>query len=186
MKQLAKSTTLALALCITGSAMAAPDENKVTTYEMDASGGTAKDHWVSFVSFDEKDDKVNGIAFVVIGKGSTLEEAYGITYKNRAGKLGIVTIEAAKLARKGNTEGKTTVGTIKITEEQYKAAKKVMAAWRAKTEFGESDVKASIGFSMETMRVLGMRFAFAGLATPHPLNYYGDISIINRKLGKKK
>ncbi|HIA47366.1 MAG TPA: hypothetical protein EYN96_05205 [Candidatus Hydrogenedentes bacterium] len=186
MKQLAKLTTLALALCITGIANAAHHENNITTYEMDSSGGTAKDHWVTYVSFDEKGDKTSGIAFAAVGKGDTLEAAYGITYTSRVGKTGVVSVKAANMARKGNTDGKTTVGIVKITEEQYNAAKKVLDEWKAKTEFGEDDTKASLTFSMNFMRVTGLKFPFAGLSTPHPLTYYGDISIINRKLGRKK
>jgi len=186
MKPLASFMTLAITLAITGIASAAHHENKVTTYEMDSSGGTAKDHWVMFVSFDENDDKTTGVAFAAVGKGDTLEVAYGITYTNRVGKTGVVSVEAANKARKGNADGKTTVGTIKVNEEQYDAAKKILAGWKAKTDFGEIDAKASLTFSMNTMRVIGLKFPFTGLATPHPLTYFGDISFINRKLGKKK
>lgn len=186
MNKLITSCALTLALLVSGLASANQDENKVTTYEMDSSDGTSTGHWVSFVSLDEKGNKSNGVAFAAVGKGDTVEAAFGITYASPAGKTGAVTVDAAKTAVKGSPDGKTTVGIVKLSEAQYKAAKEVIETWTKKTEYGEDDTKASLTFSMEVMRAADMKFPFAGLATPHPLTYFGDISIINRKLGQKK
>ena len=186
MRQFAMMMAAVLVWGATASTMAAHHENKVTKYEMDSSGGTSTGHWISFVSFDEKSNMASGVAFASVGKGDTTETAFGITYTGRTGKTGSVSVEAALKAAKGNEKGKTTVGIVKITEEQYTAAKKVIATWKKKTEFGEDDTKASLSFSMEVMRATGLKFPFSGLATPPPLRYYGDISFINRKLGRPK
>lgn len=153
--------------------------------ELDASGGKSEGHWVIFVSKALAPNAPMGTVAAGVGKGDTLDAAFGMYIDAAKPQVGKVNADVIKEARESDKEPEATTVIAKITPEQYKAAKAIIDEWSKKDEFIDRPNDVVVNFAQLVIDAVGMDRPYRpGLAPVNPVLYFSDIAIVNRKLGK--
>jgi hypothetical protein len=154
--------------------------------ELDASGGKTAGQWVMIVSKAMAPNAPTGLAAVAVGNGDKFEGAYG--FNMAAGKPvdSAVTEDAIKAERASDKAPEATVILVKVSAEQHDAVKKIVDKWSAIKEYSDPPNDVAVNFVQEVIGALKMNRAYrTGLAPVNPIQYYGDLAVVNRKWPKK-
>ena len=159
-----------------------------TLTEYEARVDTAKGGlYLLFVSRAVSEDAPMGDAFMILGKGEspaavTAEINYGIRLDRGIPKLGKISDEDAAAIRASAGPQPVMVSAVRVDQAQYDEVKSLLDEWAAKTAFDIPEANALLDCTQEAIRAIGFKRPYrAGLLTPHLMNYYGDIQIVNRK-----
>lgn len=180
MKQLIAAAVLFSMTCVGAWA------ETITEYE--ARTDTTQDGmYVLFVSRPVSENSPAGDAFMTLGKGASVAEIaadinYGIIIERGIPKLRALTDEEAASIRTSESAQPVLVSAVRIDQAQYDQIKSWLDEWAAKTTFDIPEANAFLDCTQEVIGVIGFKRPYrAGLLTPHIMNYYGDIQIVNRK-----
>lgn len=155
--------------------------------ELDASGGTAAGAWVMIFSKAMSPNAPMGTAAVAVGDGDKFEGAFGMSIEAAKPVVSTISQEKIKEERASEKVPEATTVMIKVSAEQHDAVKKIIEAWGAKKDFIDPPNDLAVNFVQEIVDALGMKRAYrTGLAPVNPIQYYGDLAVVNRKLGKDK
>lgn len=156
--------------------------------EYDGRNDTSQDGlYLLFVSRPVSEDSPAGDAFMTLGKGETPSEVtseinYGIVIQRGIPKLRVITDEEAAEVRSSEEGQPTLVSAVRVDQEQYDELKAWLEEWSEKESFDIPEGNALLDCTQEALTTVGFKRPYrAGLLTPHIMNYYGDIQIVNRK-----
>jgi hypothetical protein len=173
-------SAIAFALCASTGFAA---ENLV---ELDASGGKAKDHHVIFVSKAMAQDAPAGTAAVAAYAGDKFEGAFGMSVQAGKPVASAVSEDVIKSERASEKEPATSTMVIAVSDEQYSEVKALIEKWSAIEEHIDAPNNVTANFVVAVVDALGMKRAYrSGLQPVNPIQYFEDLAVINRKLGKE-
>lgn len=154
--------------------------------EVDASGGKSKGQWVIFLSKGMSASAPIGTAAAVVGNGDKIEAAFGMNVQGGKPVASAISADVITAERTSDKEPAATTLIVKVTAEQHDAVKKIIEQWSAIEEHADAPNDVAVNFAQEVIDALGMKRAYrTGLAPVNPIQYFGDLSIVNRKLGQK-
>lgn len=143
--------------------------------------------YLLFVSRPVSENSPAGDAFMTLGKGETPSEViseinYGILIERGIPKLRAITDEEAAGVRSSEGGQPTLVSAVRVDQAQYDELKAWLEEWAAKESFDIPEGNAFLDCTQEALTTVGFKRPYrAGLLTPHIMNYFGDIQIVNRK-----
>lgn len=181
MKSLIALSTVVFALTATGVFAGE------TVYEIDASGGKAKDHRVIFVSKPVSEGAPAGTAAVAAYKGDKFEGAFGMNIQAGKPVASAVSEETIKSERASDKEPLATTIVATVSEQQYAEVKKRIEEWSAIKEHQDAPNNVTGNFVTPVVDALGMKRAYrSGLQPLDPVLYFKDLAVLNRNLGHEK
>ncbi len=155
-----------------------------TLYEIDASGGKAKECRVVFVSKPVSAGAPAGTAAVAAYKGDTFEGAFGMNIQAGKPVASAVGEETIKSERASDKEPLATTIVATVTEQQYAEVKKLIDEWSAIKEHEDAPNNVTGNFVTPVVDALGMKRAYrSGLQPLDPVLYFKDLAVLNRKMG---
>ncbi len=155
--------------------------------EVDGSGGKSTGQWVMFLSKGQAANAPTGTCAVVLGNGENIEAAYGMNVQGGKPVVSVIPADVIKAERASDKAPDATTLIVKVSPEQHDAVKQIIDKWAAIKEHVDPVMDVAINFVQEPVDALGMKRAYrSGLGGLHPVNYYADLSVVNRKLGQKK
>ena len=153
--------------------------------KLDASGGNAKDHWVMFVSKAMAPAAPAGTAAVAVGQGDKFEGAFGMSVVGGKPVASAVSEETVKSERASDKEPIASTMIIAVTAEQHDEVKALVEKWSAIEEHTDAPNNVTANFVVDVVDALGMKRAYrSGLQPVNPIQYFEDLAVLNRKLGK--
>jgi len=157
---------------------------KVT--EIDASGGKSTGHWVIFLSKGAAANAPIGTAAAVVGHGDSIEGAFGMNVQGGKPVASAISADVVKAERASEKEPGAITLIVKVTADQHAAVKKIIETWSAIAEHNDAPNDVAVNFAQEVIDALGMKRAYrTGLAPVNPIQYFGDLAVVNRKMGQK-
>jgi hypothetical protein len=155
--------------------------------EVDASGGTSNGQWVLFISKGAAPNAPMGTAAVAVGKGDKFQAGYGLHMAAGKPTVAAVKEELIKSERESDKEPAATTLIVKVSKDQHAEVTKIIKEWTKIEEHIDPPNDVAVNFVQEIIDALGMKRAYrTGLAPVNPVQYYADLSIVNRKLGQDK
>lgn len=143
--------------------------------------------YLLFVSRPVSENSPAGDAFMVLGKGESPSEIeaeinYGILIQRGIPKLRALTDEEVAGVRSAEGGQPVLVSAVRVDEAQYAKLKAWLTEWSQKETFDIPEGNAFLDCTQEALTMVGFKRPYrAGLLTPHIMNYFGDIQIVNRK-----
>lgn len=177
--------SLLSAVALVGLGFTAQAEDKAAKSHLDATGGNAGEHQITYVANANATSPTMGTALIVLSKNGKQELAYGLYMDGETDRVDSVNAKLVKGVSKAD-DAKATVITVDVTADHYAKAKAAIEPYAKKKEHLDPPADVAMNCATEVLTACGMKPSYrSALRAPNPVQWFADISMNNRKMAVK-